>query len=207
MTARDAGPTSSGTATRTRPPATPTTNELGRGRAGRQPLQPPARAGSAPKVAPDTKAPTTPVPLNAERASTAAPEAGGQPGRACPGRGGRACSEGGQRGSGTSAIDPVAYEGGQTKVYDRTACHCQMTADARRFWPSVAGSEENRMPAPLGSDPTGRSTPRAAVAMPTRVERTARRRGQHVVEQRPRRREAREAFLGWTAPGRSASVR
>ena len=58
--------------------------------------------------------------------------------------------EGGQRGSGTSVIDPVAYDGGQTKVYERTACHCQMTADARWFWPSVAGSVGEPDPGAVG---------------------------------------------------------
>src|SRR5712671_1744292 len=40
-----------------------------------------------------------------------------------------------------------------------------MTAAARSFWPSVAGSVEKRRPAPLGSAPTGRSRVRAAVAI------------------------------------------
>ena len=44
-----------------------------------------------------------------------------------------------------------------------------MTAAARSFWPSVAGSLENLSPAPFGREPSGRSTARAAAATASAV--------------------------------------
>src|ERR1700726_97556 len=52
---------------------------------------------------------------------------------------------------------PVAYAGGQTTTLTRGACHCQITAAARLFWPSWLGAVEKSTPPPLGRLPFARS--------------------------------------------------
>ena len=61
-------------------------------------------------------------------------------------------------------ILPVAYVAGHTTTLRRTACHCQMTAAARKFWPSSEGLDANKTPAPFGRLPAGTSSARAATA-------------------------------------------
>ena len=102
--------------------------------------------------------------------------------------------------AGRTRSSSVAYVGGQTNSYVRTAVHCQITAAARSFWPRLAGSVEKRSPAPFGSEPSGRSIARAASATAAAEGAVsasdARRCRQDVMEQRPRRGESGERLLG-----------
>ena len=76
-----------------------------------------------------------------------------------------------------------------------------MTAAARSFWPSVAGSLEKRSPAPFGSAPVGRSTERAAAAIAGVAEPARIAAGRTSWKSAQRGGEAREPLLGRAAVG------
>ena len=66
-----------------------------------------------------------------------------------------------------------------------------MTAAARSFWPSRAGSVENRIPAPFGSEPSGRSMRSRRLGDGRLIEAGGSR--QHLPEECPSRRRSRRA--------------